>query len=325
MSSSTNFQLVAQEFLLHMQGDRALSLLTFYGLSHILDPSSLINALEFLPFILAPLLILSFYFLTMEFTSNHYTSIVSSFLAALSFQVLIGIYGGFYANWFTLLFVNLAIMFLLRSIRTPSRRNLVLFSTLLVAVLLSHEPTWPIIILVILIFLTILLVFNASLKRTIYFLFLSIIPSFGIELYKTIFMQQSGLIKNVSFASNQGLGFHDLPTVWSHLVALTHTYLAGQFNNSIIYGLVIYWVSNCTIKDKSNLIIIIFLSILIMPILFADPEVISRVLYEIPFSIPAALALVQIKKNHGNLLFLAICLWLIALSVRSSSNFYFDG
>jgi hypothetical protein len=66
------------------------------------------------------------------------------------------------------------------------------------------------------------------------------------------------------------------------------------------------------------------MSLAIMPILFGDPEVISRVLYEIPFQIPAAIALVQIKKNQGIVVFLSICLWLTALSIRSISNFYFD-
>lgn len=325
MTSSTSIQAITNEFFFQIQGDRALSLITFYALSHILYPSNLILSLELLPLVLAPLLILSFYFLTMEFTSNHFTSILSSFLAAISFQVMIGVYGGFYANWLALIFVNFAILFLIRSIRIPSRKNIIILSILLVVVLLSHEPTWPIITMVIIMFLTILLVFSSSLKKSIYFLFLAIIPSFCIELFKTVFMQNSGLLKNVSFASTQGLGFHDLSTIWNNLVASTQTYLAGQFNNSIIYGLVIYWISTCTINDKSNLFILIFLSIPILPILFADPEVISRVLYEIPFSIPAAIALVQLMKNHGNILFLSVCLWLIALSVRSSSNFYFEG
>ena len=324
MSLSTSISEFINAFIAQIQEDRSLSLLTFFLLSQILDPSNLVNSLELLPLVLAPLLILSIYYVTMELTSNHFTSILSSFLSAISFHVLIGMYGGLYANWFTLIFVNLTILFLMRSLRRPSKGNMISFSVILSVVLLSHEPTWPIITLVILIFLTVILIFKPYLKRTIYYLFLAIIPSFFIELFKTIVMKQSGVIKNVSFASSQGLGFHDVNTIWSNLIASTQTYLAGQFSNSIIFGLVIYWVSTCSLKDKSNILIIIFLSIIILPIMFGDPEVISRVMYEIPFQIPAAIALTQLKKNYGNMLFITICLWLVALSIRASSNFYFD-
>jgi hypothetical protein len=324
MNSSRNIQELAVAFISQIQKDRSFSLITFYLLSQFTDPTNLINALELLPFILAPLLILSFYFLTLELTSNHFTSIVSAFLSAITFQTLVGVYGGLYANWYTLIFVNLTLLFLMRSIRAPSRKHLIAFSILLTVVLLSHEPTWPIIILVIFIFLTILIILKPSLRNTMFYIFLAILPSFIIELFKTVFFRQSGVTNSISFASSQGLGFQDLYNIWNNLITATQTYLAGLFSNSIIFGLVIYWVSICSIKDKSNILILIFLSLLIFPTLFGDPEVVSRVLYEIPFQIPAAIALTQIKKSHGKLLFLTICLWIVAVSIRSASNLYFN-
>jgi hypothetical protein len=324
MNSSTTIHQFINAFILQLQGDRSLSLVIFYFLSQIISPSDIIISLEFLPFVLAPLLILTIYFLTMELTSNHFTSIISSFISAISFHVLIGVYGGLYANWFTLIFVNLALLYLIRSLRIPSKRNILLLSAFLILVLLSHESTWPIITLVILIFLGALLIFKLSSTKTVYCIGLAIMPSFIVELFKTILTGQSGVLQNISFASSQGLGFHDLVTIWNNLVNSTQTYLAGLFSNSIIYGLVIYWISTCNYREKSNLLLLVFMSIVILPILVADPEVISRVLYEVPIQIPVAIALVQLKKNHGNLLFLSICFWLLALSIRSSANFYFD-
>jgi hypothetical protein len=46
------------------------------------------------------------------------------------------------------------------------------------------------------------------------------------------------------------------------------------------------------------------------------------VLYEIPFQIPAAIALTNIKRNSGNAIAFTICFWLIIISVRTASNFY---
>ncbi len=324
LNASTTVQEFANVFVSLFSDDRPLSLVTFFILTKILDPSNLVNSLELLPFVLAPLLVISIYIVTMELTSNHFTAIMSSFMTAISFHVLVGIYGGLYANWFTLIFVNLSILFLMRSLRVPSKMNITLFSILLIVVLFSHEPTWPIVTLVLFIFLTTLFIVKPSLKKRVGYLLIGTMPSFMIELFKTIFIRQSGVIKNVSFASSQGLGVQDVPTIWNNLVISVHTYLAGQFSNSIIFGLVIYWVLSCTFKDKSNILIIIFLSIVVLPILFGDPEVIGRVLYEIPFQIPAAVALTQIKKKYGNIFFFSICLWLIALSIRTSTNFYFD-
>jgi hypothetical protein len=324
MNSATTVQEFINAFVSQVLDDRSLSLITFYILSQFINPSNLIASLEMLPFVLAPLLILTIYYLTMELTSSPFTSIVSSFLSAISFHVLIGMYGGLYANWFALIFVNLAILYLIRSVRVPSKRNIFLFSVLLIVILLSHESTWPIIIFVISIFLIVLLVFKLTIRRTIYHLALAVAPSLILEVLKSLLTRQSGVIQNISFASSQGLGVHDASIIWNNLVVSTQTYLAGQFNNSIIFGLVLYWILRCELRDKSQLLLIIFLSIPMLPILFGDSEVTSRVLYEIPFQIPAAIVLVQLKKFHGNLLFLTICIWLVALSIRSSLNFHFD-
>lgn len=324
MNNSTNLQEFFQAFVLQLQGDRSLSLISFYLISQVFDTDSLLNSMELLPFFLGPLLIITIYFLTMELTSNPITSLLSSFITAVSFQVLVGIYGGLYANWFSLIFANLAILFLIRSLNKTSNKNIAIFSGLLVIVLLSHEPTWPILSLILLIFFGVIIYLIPSLKKTIFYLFLGMIPSFVIEAIRMVYTKNSGVIKDISFASNQGFGLQDFSNIWNNLVTSTQTYLAGQFGNSIIFVLVIYWLSICNLKEKSNILLIIFISIIIIPILIGDSVILSRVLYEIPFQIPAAIALTRLMKNNGNIFVFAICLWLTAIAIRSVTNFYFS-
>jgi hypothetical protein len=60
-----------------------------------------------------------------------------------------------------------------------------------------------------------------------------------------------------------------------------------------------------------------------MPLFFGDWTVQSRVFYNIPFQIPAAIGLNYImQQRRGIIISLSICIWLIAISVVSVSNFY---
>jgi hypothetical protein len=66
----------------------------------------------------------------------------------------------------------------------------------------------------------------------------------------------------------------------------------------------------------------IFLSIGMIPLFIGDWTVQSRVYYNIPFQIPAAIALNHIKERlKGTMILLPICLWLISISIVAVSNF----
>jgi hypothetical protein len=318
-----NLQQTLNVFTSQLQNDRSLSLITFYLLSSIIDESNLTHAIELLPLILSPLLIITIYFLTMEITSNPSISLISSFLTATSFQTLAGIYGGLYANWFSIMFGYIAILFLIRSLKKFSILNIAMFSLLMIIVLLTHEPTWPILSLILSIFLLIVLYLYPKSKKTIVTLFISIIPSIIIEITRIMWTKNSGVARDIAFANSQGAGLHDFYTIWKNLISSTHTYLGGLFGNSIVLLLVIYWLHKCDLKEKTNLLLVVFLSITTLPIFFGDKIILCRVLYEIPFQIPAAIALDDIKKNNGSMFTFTICLWIVILAIRSVSNFYF--
>lgn len=324
MNDPSTFQEFKESFILLFEGDRALSLVTFYTISQFLPISDLIHAMDLLPFVLAPLFILSIYFLTREITSNHTTSLLAALISGVSFHTLVGVYGGLYANWYSLIFVNLSILFFVRTIRKLSALNLFTFSILLVVVLITHEPTWPILVLGLLISLIFFVYTNRDAKKTAISLLFSMLPSFIIELIRMTYTKNAGVIRDINYASEQGFGIHDWETTWNNLITTTQTYLAGQFGNSIIYLLVIYWLFNNDLKNITNIVILAFLTLPLIPIFFGDSVIMSRVLFEIPFQIPAAIALTSIMNHKGKLIVYTICVWLIVIAIRTSSNFYFD-
>jgi hypothetical protein len=69
----------------------------------------------------------------------------------------------------------------------------------------------------------------------------------------------------------------------------------------------------------------IFLSAGIVPLTFGWWTLQVRVLYDIPFEIPAAIALYYISTRLGisRLVTLAACTWLLAVSLVTVMNYYF--
>jgi hypothetical protein len=103
-----------------------------------------------------------------------------------------------------------------------------------------------------------------------------------------------------------------------------YIYVGGQFSNFILLALGLYWLFSSNLRKASNIFIVIFLSTGLIPLFAGNWLLQVRVLYNIPFQIPAAIALTYMSnRNHTSRLFLpAIILWLVAASVTVVSNFY---
>jgi hypothetical protein len=249
---------------------------------------------------------------------------LASFLTAVSFHTLIGIYAGFYANWFALIIGYLSFVFLIRFLKASNRLNFTIYSALIIILLFSHVYTWSIMIIVTGIFLAVMLKLSYYSKKNIILLFLVILSSVVIDVARmTITGSVSGIEQQIKIASLTEVGLKQFALRWSNLIDTTQNYHGGQFGNFIILMLVLYWLFRSNLREPSTILLIIFQSIGIMPLFFGDWLVQSRVLYNIPFQIPAAFGLAYIKKEvNGTIILLPICIWLVAISIRAVSNFY---
>jgi len=133
-------ELMYQAFVVQNKGDRPFSLLLFSGMLTIF-PENPSQAIDHLPIILSPLLVLTVFFLTREITSNETIALLSSFITAISFQALIGIYGGLYSNWLALILGYSSFVFLLRFLKKPTGINYLAFAVLFFVMMLSHSYT----------------------------------------------------------------------------------------------------------------------------------------------------------------------------------------
>ena len=316
-----NDDFVYQAFVVQSFGDRPLSLILFSQVLTIFpeNPSLII---DHLPIVLSPLLVLTVFFLSREITQNDTIALLASFLTAISFQPLIGIYGGLYANWLALIFGYSSFVFLFRFLKRPNSTNYLFFSILFFSMMFSHTYTWTLLALFIGIFLIVSYRLKMYDKKLVALIFLIIVASVAFDLGKSIMTDaRSGIDRDVNITINNA-SYLNLFSVWENLFETSLVYAGGIFGNFLILSLCIYWLVRADLRQMPNLFIAIFLSIGILPILFGGEVIQSRVLYNISFQIPAAIALVYLSNQHrGHLLVFSIVIWIFVMSIQAVINF----
>jgi hypothetical protein len=314
-----------QAFVIQGQnGDRPIALIFLFALVKVVNSADPSYIYEHTPIILGPALVLVVYFLTRELTSNDVASLFASFLTSVSFQMLIGIYSGYYANWLALIFSYLSAVFLIRFLKTSGNLNLVVFCILIVISLLTHVYTWVVTVVVFVIFLGIMLITKYHHRKSVIFLLLAILLSIAIDITRSTITGSSGGIERDIEIATEEAGLQQFTERWNTLNDVIQIYVGGQLSNFIIIVLCLYWLFFCDLQKTHSIFIIIFLSIGIMPLFFGDWHIQLRVLYNLPFQIPAAIALTYIyNKANAFRIYIPVCvIWLIAISIRSVSNFY---
>lgn len=328
LQQSKNLQnFLKSAFIDFTGGDRPLTLIFLFLLTLITNTPPTLNTIDYLPVILGPALVLVVYLLTRELTSNETASLFAAFLTGLGyFQISIGIYAGLYANWIALLVGYSSLIFFFRFLRTSSKISLSLFFVLLVATLFSHAYTWSVIIIVMTIFLGISFLINSYPRKRTIVLFLVVLSSVGVDVVKTTTAESFGSeagVKLVIESTQSKVGLKSLDMAWKTLIDATQLHYGGIFCNFIVLALVVYWFIRSNLRIHFNMFITVFLMIGIPPLFFGDWIVQSRVFYNIPFQIPAAIALTYISRHESAIkILMPIYVWLIAISIWTVSNFY---
>ena len=326
-------ELLYQAFIVQgIEGDRPLSLISIFLVYQVVGGANLSEVIEHLPLILGPGIVLTLYFLTLELIRNEKVALIAAFLGAVSLHTLAGIYAGFYANWLALIVGYISIVFLFRYLRSGRIFNLTVFSTLLMGVLFFHVYTWTILTAVAGIFLTAMLLLvirnnnhNTNFNtRRITWLLLAILLSVVVDITKVALTGSSGGLERDMEIAQRSLGIEQFNLRWIIVNTTMHHSFGGVFSNFIILTLGLFWVLKSNIREPSNAFIMIFLSAGLVPLFFGSWVVQARVFYNMPFEIPAAIALYYISKRSDSILVtIGACAWLVAVSLFTVMNYYF--
>ena len=318
-----------QLFNEYSDGDRPFTILLILPIVLSLSPYlSTVDSIELvLPMILAPSLSMAIFFLTREITKNEVLAILSAFLTMISPQFLIGIYAGFYANWLALILAFISSTFMFMFLRTSSFRCAVLFFATLVVVIFTHTYTYTVFALVLTIFLVSSLFLRSFGRKVITIAIIVIILSVIADLTRSeIIGSSSGVTLNLGVAENTDAGLSQFASRWSNLVRTVQVHVGGIFGNGV-FLMSLAFVGVLLVSKKTNLVLtsflISFLSIGILPLLFGDRVVMTRILYNIPFQIPASIALLWMaRQGHvGILASIALTAYTWAISIRLLTNF----
>ncbi|WP_148686655.1 hypothetical protein [Candidatus Nitrosocosmicus hydrocola] len=323
-NASSTSDLIQEAFVIQINGDRPLALILFYLLYQIFENVELSQFIDYLPSLLSPLLVLSIYLLTRTLSKNDYVALLTGFLTAFSFQTLIGIYAGLFANWLSLSFAFLAIYLALRFLEYKGLHNLILFSFIFVLLLLTHTPTWTIFLVIVVIFFVMMIALRMENRKLIFFLILALIPSISIEAIRTTFVEFAAVEENISFGNSRMNILPSIDIIWTNLIDSNHIYFGGIFGNTIILALTLYWTFQSKSINKLTMLFGVTFSLGLIFIIFGDEEIQSRILYQIPFQIPVAIGLLKIKRKYGTPLFVMTTLWILTISIRNLTNFNFE-
>jgi hypothetical protein len=313
-----------QAFVIQNQGQRPLSLLFIYALDEI-PGTDLFFVIEYLPLILGPALALTFYFLTRELTSNDLAAVLAAFITVVSFHTLIGIYAGFYANWIALIVGNLSFVFLFRFLKKGGTFNILLFGLLTLTTLLSHVYTWSILTIAAGVFLAVEMARSRKvhiIQRNAALLLGVLVFSVAVDVGRAYVAGTSGGIESDLNLAQNFVSPDQFVLRWNNLSYTTTTFVGGLFANFIILGLGLYWLARTEVADRTSIFLMVFLSVGILPFLFGEWVIQTRVFYDLPFQIPAAIALTHIVGIGKSFRPIPILIWFVVMAIMAVSNFY---
>jgi hypothetical protein len=316
-------------------GDRPLSLIFLFLVYQVAG----LEVIEHFPIILGPGIVLAFYLLTLELTRNEKIALIAAFFGAVSLHTLTGIYGSLYANWLGLIVGYISIAFLFRYLRSGRLPDIVVFSILLIGVLFTHVYTWTVLAAVSGTFLVVMLlvvlwnkkkkrdknsnISNHFTKRRITWLLVAILLSIVVDVTRVSLTSSSGGVGQDIQLAGTNFGLEQFNMRWRILHATAHESFGGVFSNFIILILALFWVLKSNMREPRTIFLMIFLSVGLLPLYIGSLTLQTRLFYDIPFEIPAAIALYYISTRSGSMLVtVAACTWLVAVSLVTVMNYY---
>ena len=304
-------------------GSRPLLLIPMY-LTAATGLVSVNQTIEALPVILGPLLAVSTFIFVREGSRNERVAGVASLFSALSFNVTVGLWAGFYANWLALAEAYLFLAALLGFLRTASGSKFIIMMLLSFSILLTHPWTWGVVLAVTTIF--ILAVWRDDRKITFVKAFAVLITiNVALDLAKGIvfrgqFAAQGAISSLYGSGVSQSLGF------WQNLIGALFFDYNGLLGNAILLGLPVIAMFFLRFRDMFERLLTVWVALGSLPFLALPGGIQTRILYDLPLPILTSVALLILIRPLGNntaaakLVFLLILLLSANYALRAVTN-----
>jgi len=334
ISSSKNLDSFLHTLFVEIdQGSRPLSIFSIY-LIHQVSGQSIDNVLTYLPAILGPLLVVSVYFFVLTaYPKDQRLAVISAILTAVSHQIIIGFYGSLFANWMALIVMFVAAGFFIKCFQNTVQlpRNIVLFVFFTLLIMLFHNILWAYFISVMAFFLAwsgIKIKFSKKSIRIVVILGLIIAGIVVVDTIKSELIDSVGGFERNIMLSSKYEGSIEPDKLWTNLDTTFKTYMGGFLTNSAALLLVFLWTLKADYGKVFDRFILSMLFVSLLPFLFGDFVIQSRLIYIFPIQIPASIIMYKIYKNpkitFGKPLFFALILFQFNYALRAMANMNFE-
>lgn len=336
VQKSDEGSLLSRAFVDVNNGDRPLSLLFIMALQSVTGLSSQI-VVRFLPVVLGPMLVASVYYFVKYGSNNRNIAALSALLTVVSFHFVVGIYAGFFANWLALVTSYLALLFLFKAWEKPSKLNYTIFLALTTLTLFIHVYTWSYLVASIAVFLAISYFINrkssdARIKHgkmiALAVLAAIIAANVALDVVKTNYLGAAGGLERDLEIAESKAGFDQFLLRWNNLAFTFSTYVGGYFTNAAILILALIWVFKARYDNTFDRILLSAIFVGSLPIIFGDHVMQTRIFYNMPIHIPAAIMLYSVVNNFrthpilGSVFFIAVIAHFLTYALRSMANLY---
>ena len=315
-----------------VSGDRPFTFLFITTISKIIpiDLDLLVDAI--IPMILSPVLVISVYMVVREFTNNTKISLISAFLTTVSPQILVGVYSGFIANWLALIISFFSVYEIAKYTKVPQIRYIVILTVFLIILRFTHLYTWIVMSPIVFIFASILIMQDRNVvirRRLLRIAVFSVIFTFPYFLGVSIDMSFSETNPNNDSSTIQSflntISLKNLTNSWENLTYSVNIQNGGFTANCILLILCVGWIFYFDKFSVLSLFMTVLLLLSVLPIFLGNDIIQTRMIYNIPFQIPASVTLYYMLsiRRGGKFLFFSILLCLITISLRHVSNLIF--
>jgi len=302
-------------------GSRSVILLLIYAFKH-LSGSSVLEAVKYLPVLLNPLLTLSVYFMVSQASEDRGWASLASLFTAMGFKTTVGMYSYFLTNILGLVLIFLATGLLFNTLNTGSKFSLVSASALGSIAVFTHPWTFIQYYAVTALFFGYSF-FRGKLSSRYFNIFLYLCVTGFVDFLKGIVIGGLDGVGALAIATPRLMYLVDF---WSNNVFIFRLKYGGFLSNVVLLGLAALGVYKMKVGDDFKLFLISLLCTSSLFYFVTYEEIISRLLYNIPLEVFAAIGLLFLLRNdyikirNRRVLSIFIKIYMVVYLLRSIGN-----
>jgi len=306
-------------------GSRPIYYLLLFGFQKLASLDAL-SATRYHSIILNPLLVLSIFFLAREVIRDNGAAVFSAFFTAAGFTLSVGMYAYFLADMLMLSIIFLSLAFLLRSVRTRSRVDLVAATTLGCLFVFTHPWTfnqYMAAVAVTTILVTYTYIRSRSEATNSKILIIYCIAIAASNIIKMTVLE--GSVEGISALGTLAAGLTTTQTFWLDLSNSSRFYVGGFLTNMPLLALAALGIVRTKEKTVPNILLWTLLAMTLSVYLIGDLVIKSRVIFNIPIGIFASYGILSldnliIDSKLRKATITTIAITLIAYLFRDLSN-----